>query len=73
MSANNKEKKLLNLFRNKGGYVVNGHGILTGRKEIVPPDTAIIFLPETGYCMNIRNGQVLQRMFFESRQGVEKF
>jgi hypothetical protein len=69
----NREKYLLNLFGKKGGYVVDGHGVLTGKKEKVPADTAIIFLPETGYCMAIQNGQIIQRMFFESREGVQKF
>jgi hypothetical protein len=77
MSNNNdpREQKILDVYNRKGGYVVDGHGILVRKtnREIVPDDTVIIFLPQTGYCMTVKIGQGIQRMFFENKAGVEKF
>ncbi len=74
---NSREDKILNTYRTKGAFLVDDHGVLTNNgplpKPKVPKDTVIIFLPQTGYCMAIQDGQVIQRLFFESKSDLEKF
>jgi hypothetical protein len=68
MSSNTKirENKILNLYREKGAKLFNGHGVMLNKQMTVPKNTILMFLAPKGYCMFINIGGHIQRLFFEN-------
>jgi hypothetical protein len=68
-----RETKVLSIFEKHGAVVVDGHGQLVDSYATVPKGTAIMFLAETGKCMNITTGLGIQNKFFTSVNGLINF
>lgn len=76
MSVNNSvnaEKHILDVYQKHQAKLIDAHGVLTGTKEIVPPDTVLMFLSEPGYCMLLAAGRSVARDFFQSKSNLIKF
>ena len=73
--ATAREKFVLDYFEKNPDSVklVDGHGILTGSKKIVPKDVIIMFLSKAGYCMAINSGRTIHKKYFETNVGLTKF
>ena len=70
---NLEEARILDVYQRHQAKLIDAHGVLTGTKEIVPPDTVLMFLSEPGYCMLLAAGRSVSRDFFQSKQNLEKF
>jgi hypothetical protein len=70
---NNRESRILKTYEEHGARLVDAHGVLTGTKAVVPPDTVLMFLSEPGYCMLIRAGRRVASNFFENKEGLIQF
>ena len=70
-----RQRKLLNLFskQHKKAILINGHGVTVGPTKTVPPNVAILFLAESGKCMNIPTSLGIQNKFFTSKQKFKNF
>jgi hypothetical protein len=72
----NRQAELLKLWNNrKKAIVINGHGVLSDPSHLktVPPGVAVMFLSETGSCMNINTGLGVQNKFFRSQANFRNF
>jgi hypothetical protein len=70
---NNRESRILKTYEEHGAKLVEAHGVLTGTKAVVPPNTVLMFLSEPGYCMLIRAGRRVASNFFENKEGLVQF
>ena len=63
----------MEVYKEHGAKLVDAHGVLTGTKEIVPPNTVVMFLARPGYCLLIASSRLIARNFFETKTGLESF
>ena len=70
---NTREETIFKTFQEHGARLVDAHGVLTGTKARVPPDTVIMFLTEPGYCILTRAVRRVSSNFFETKRGLEDF
>jgi len=70
-----RQRRLLNLFskQDKKAILINGHGHTIGPEKNVPPNVAILFLAESGKCMDIGTSLGIQNKFFTSKQKFKNF
>jgi hypothetical protein len=74
-----REDNVVRLFRQNGAKLIDCHGGLdqslpeNKRFEVVPENTAIIFLSQFGTCMGITIGRQLGNEWFTSKEKLEKF
>jgi hypothetical protein len=75
MNAVVRQQKLLNLYNKQGkkAILINGHGHTVGPIKNVPPNVAILFLAESGKCMDIETSLGIQNKFFTSRKKFLNF
>lgn len=75
MNAIVRQRRLLNLFsqQDKKAILINGHGTTVGPIKNVPPNVAILFLAESGKCIDIGASLGIQNKFFTSKQKFKNF
>jgi hypothetical protein len=73
---NTQTKNAITGAKAKGVYLVNAHGTLASPDKIrkkVPPNTAIYFLADPGYCLDIPLTLGVQNEFFTTKQKLHNF